>query len=276
MAAENEQAISEPRLEDFEGEEESFDDVQELTEDEWYTDSRRELDAPSSEQGESSGEAARVEGSQTDETGQAASIPPQGVAPVQPVQQPSYQQVQQPQAPAPSMEEMRSKLIDDIQKRFQFDDRQREALIDNPNEVLPKMLAEAYVGAYDEAMQSVYQNVPSLVEQQIATAVAAEKYERMFYDRWPGLAQRRETEAYVRQIGPAWRQANPGGSPTDFIEQVGNQISRMLGVESGAKRPAPPPAPAGAGRVAPTRNDTGAQRRSIFDLMAQDYDQGRW
>lgn len=180
----------------------------------------------------------------TSEAGGSEAAAPEGEASSQPSEE---AKPPEPPAPAPreqggqysaeDIQRMREKLIEDMTGRYsvQFTEQEREALKQNPHEVLasklPRLAAQMYVDAFEAVHQTLWSQLPDYVRSQTSAVVSSQEYERRFYERWPQLKDPKLSEAILR-IGRVYREVKPDAKPEEAIEEIGAQAVAMLGLNS--------------------------------------------
>ena len=196
-----------------------------------------------------------------------------------PAPQPPVEPQAKPAGP-PTTEEL-LKVREDIRKqirdRYTVPDEQKEALLTEPEKVLPDMASRIMMDTYDAVMASVVQQLPQLVAAVQQQFQASSSLEQRFYQAWPKLKDPKFRET-IRRVATTYRQLNPKAKPEQFIKEVGAQASFILGVPPDATqptqqqqqaRPAPRPAftPAAPGAAS---GGTPAQPTSFFDQLAKE------
>jgi hypothetical protein len=186
---------------------------------------------------------------------------------------------QQAQQPAESYDQLREKAYGELEKVYRPPEQEVENFLSDPGTVMAKMAARLHVAVLENVSQLVQQHMsrlPSVVEQQNLQRRQEETFWQKFDGRWPGL---RTADPQYRQkaalVGATYRQFKPAASETDFIEQVGAQLSLLLGVV-----PSQPQAPASSPPSPPTkpvsaRGGRGSGRQSAstpWDELARDFE----
>jgi len=161
---------------------------------------------------------------------------------------------QQPAYTPEQIEKARAQAIEQIEKRFQFTDEEREALHTEPDKVLPRLAARLQVETYEMVLAALQAALPALIGQAVQGYQVAQTAQSKFYERWPELNKPEYSET-IRQVSAQYRRAFPDASPEEAIEDIGRMVMRKLGIkpktpELKARPTSPPPrtyVPAGAG-----------------------------
>lgn len=118
---------------------------------------------------------------------------------------------------------------DEVQKRYEFSDEDKDEFHLNPENILPRMAAQVYVDVFESVLAAVNDMLPAKVTQlNSANLIAAQRTEE-FYTAWPGLKSV-EGQEKVIAIGAVYKQLNKEATPEQFIRDVGTQASVSLGI----------------------------------------------
>lgn len=162
----------------------------------------------------------------------------------------------------------RAQAIVDLTKHYSLDEKTREAYLEDPSAVLPKLLAQAHVNAVDAALHMVQQFLPQALQGYTSQAETQRSLTQRFYDRWPALRAHHPT---VTKLLKAHRAVSPQDTLEELIENVGLQASVKLklplqGVVAAPaatqpSQPSPftPAAPGGATRPKPASSNVWAE-----------------
>lgn len=164
---------------------------------------------------------------------------------------------QQAAAPAgPSVEEIRTQALQQIAQNISISEEEAAQLTENPEVVLPQLLARAQLGAFEQSFQTIMSRVPQLVQQAVSQGRQYEETVKAFYSRWPKLVGH---EQKVLQVTQAYRATNPTATVAQAIEDIGGMAHVWLKIPFADPAPAattpasaattPPPPPAGTGGV---------------------------
>jgi len=180
-------------------------------------------------------------------------VPPQQEAPSVP-EQPAAQ----PATPGPTREEMRAQAQAELEKRYALSKEDADAMISEPETVLPKLASQMYLDIFDNVMRDVQMYLPHAVQQINSYSQTAQKDEADFFTTWPDLKGHTDE---VMKIGQMYRRMYPQASKEQFIQEVGLQsmirlklpIQGQPGVQPAAppQRSAPYVPPQGGSAVAP-------------------------
>jgi hypothetical protein len=167
-------------------------------------------------------------------------------------------------------------VIEEISSRYSFSEEEAEALREEPEKVLPKIVGKLYVDVFDGVYAAVAQALPILVHTINQQASMVQRSEQQFYERWPAL--RTADRGRVVQIVKAFRQANPTAPLDRVIEDAGASAHIALGIPlpsaapnaSAPQAPSRPPMPAMPGASAAPL--PGNKQLSIWEEFASQED----
>lgn len=175
--------------------------------------------------------------------------------------------------------EGRDAAIEELSERYQFTQEEADLLMTKPEEVLPKMVARAYVDVFESVIGAIRQMLPGQVTQINQEYTANQERTQAFFGAFPALATE-EGQAEVVKIGKMYRELNPDASQDDFIKHVGVQASLSLGLPiPGVEQPSEPqddepvPAftPASSGGVTEVPTDP-RQSSNQFERLNAEWD----
>jgi hypothetical protein len=128
---------------------------------------------------------------------------------------------------------------------YAIDEETAQRLNDEPGVAIPQLMARVHVDSMVSTLGYVANQLPAMIDQALARRETRSSDEERFYDRWPGLKFEEHGEA-IGLIGNAYRQANPGATPEQFIRDVGAQTMVAFGLALGntpiVQEPEPTPA----------------------------------
>lgn len=201
-----------------------------LDEEDEVVDLDADAEAPSNEDAEDEQEEETDEGEGEEQTREAISdvVPEPDESDVaEPVVQEAV--VVPPVVPVKTTEEqqaefaeMRKKAEEELVNTFKLTEEQADSLIENPNEVLPQMMAKLYLDSYASIIQAVQANMPSMVQAVLAQSQTQQSAQQQFYTEWPQL-NKPEYQDTLKRVADSYRVANPSASTEDFIKEVGAQ-----------------------------------------------------
>lgn len=128
----------------------------------------------------------------------------------------------------------------------------------NPGEVLPKMLADVHMTVLTSVTQAIVHQLPSLMQTVYETSQSVSEGEKMFYDAWPTLKERKnQVHADAVRLAVDYRARNPNATPEQVIRDVGAMVHMqhripvpdMLGGAQGETPSVAPYQPAQGGGV---------------------------
>lgn len=157
--------------------------------------------------------------------------------------------------PSPTAEqiaEWRGKMLEQLKAQYALKPDQVNAMLTEPETVLPALLAEVHLRAMEQLAPTILQRVPQVVEQVSRAQQSANKVGQQFVDRWPELKPVLEADpnklGAIGQMAQTYRQLNPNATTEDLINKVGAMALVHFKVQPQATQPAPaaPAAPQAA------------------------------
>lgn len=241
------------------------------------------VEIPSGEDEEPAAQATEeeVEEPLVEETPQPSSKKgedPQPVAPQRPEApvQPSAEQIKQREEEAAAR---RLKLAEDLEKNFSgmLTEEDRDALMTEPEKVLPRLMAQASLHTLEQFRQTMGQELPQHLNRLTAEQKAAQELEEKFYSRWPKL--READKGTVERVVKGYvASAAQGVTPEQVIEEAGAMamVALRIPVEESApqknvqpqkSQPFTPAAPGGT-----VQRKVGAPpARNAFETLAEEF-----
>lgn len=134
----------------------------------------------------------------------------------------------------------------------QIDEATANAILDNPQEHLPKLLAKVQVTAERTIWENLHQVLPETVQNVLDTQRGEQKVQDTFFETWPKLKEYVDKNPGAAQTIQNLRttfESQPGVdqlSLEDKVNQVGAAAMVALGIPFGEAKPTPPNRPAGA------------------------------
>jgi len=153
--------------------------------------------------------------------------------------------------------EMRKNALEGLEKEYALSEADAQNFALEPEKVFPKLAAKIQLQAYEQAVQTVMQQVPQVVQAVVSQINAVRDVNTAFYGKWPKL---KGQEALVKRVAQVYGQINPQAEREKAIMDIGRQVSAMLGIPleetptvppPAAAPPPPTPAPTAATRSAP-------------------------
>jgi hypothetical protein len=92
------------------------------------------------------------------------------------------------------------------------------ALRNEPEKVLPKMLANMFYDMHGAIMQAVQASMPNMLQEVQTRASSVQAAEAEFHTAWPLLKDKGDL---VLRIGRAYKAANPGADRATMIREIG-------------------------------------------------------
>jgi len=180
--------------------------------------------------------------------------------------------------------EAKQKALTSLEEQFQLTEDQADALVTDPNTVLPQMLAKMYLDVYTNVMQGMQQQLPQMVHGVVQNSEVQARGKAAFHEAWPQLAKAEYSQT-VERIGEAYKQMNPKATREEFIQEVGAQawvalrlpLDELLAHTQAAPVPIADPkvttlrTPAAAGSV-PAAGKAPVQKQSnAFESLADEF-----
>lgn len=204
------------------------------------------------------------------------------VAPVQPqAPAPAVPEPTPAQAPAPAFEydAWRTQHLSGLEKHYALDAETAQAMLTEPETVLPKLAAQVHFEVTENVLKAVHQMMPGLITQLSRNTEVETKAQNAFFEKNPDL--KGVDQAKILQIGAMFRQVNPTADADTTIVTIGNMVRTALGLPAAGSAgqgaaptvPAQPvvqpfaPARGGGGGVAPRAP---AQANPWVDLIGDD------
>jgi hypothetical protein len=201
----------------------------------------------------------------------AAAVAPEPAQPAAPVQA-------APPAPTASPEELRGRYLQDLETAYGLSDADAQALLTEPEKVLPKLAAKMHLHVVDTVISAVMQNLPNAIQHIQQTRQTYSDAEEAFFSAWPALKDQKYRQTVYNSVA-AYRQLNPTAPMNEVIRAAGlNALitlrmpipQELLGQPAQAPV-APPPAftPANPGRG--VGGPTQVQSDNPFTTLAQEF-----
>lgn len=165
--------------------------------------------------------------------------PAQAAQPAQPAPQPTPEATPQPTAQkGPLTSEQiqeaykayEGEFLPKLEKAYALTEEQAEALTENLQTELPKLMARVHYNAQMSAYTGVMTQIPVIVEQMMEQSRSIQAAEDRFFGRWPSL-KKPEYQSQIMTTLQAYRNANPKATPEDVIEKAGVMAMITLGLD---------------------------------------------
>jgi len=146
--------------------------------------------------------------------------------------------------PGPDLQESRKQAMAELERRYALTEEDANAIISEPEKVLPRFFSRLYVDIFENVVNSLYSQMPQMVSSVNERTAAQTKDETDFYDAWPALKDPKYGD-FILRAGQMYRQLNPAASKEQFIQEVGAQAMFALRLPTESAPPAqePPAAP---------------------------------
>jgi len=142
----------------------------------------------------------------------------------------------------------RTAKVTQLESEYALDEASAQALLTEPELVLPKLAAKVHMEVLEHSMQAMQAMMPVMM-QQIQQHTASETQARsLFASINPDLADP-SYEAAIMQFGQVYRKVNPTAPAVEASKAIGNLVRAALGIVAPM---AEPPASQPAVAVAPT------------------------
>ncbi len=179
---------------------------------------------------------------------------------MQPPQEPS-----QPEQPPVDPAELEAKAIDHLMStEYALSEDDKNALISEPDTVLPRLAARMHVRMQVQTAQQLAQIIPAMIEQQLKQHTKVQGLEQSFFGQYPEL-NKPEYRDTVAQSLTMIRQVNPDASREEVMRDGAALAAVRLKVRLGDARPgAPVPATPQNMPLAPPINQQRPQPQGPF------------
>lgn len=172
---------------------------------------------------------------------------------------------------------------------YRLNDAQREALITEPETILPVIAAQLHVNLVQQLGETFRQQASQLIPQMIKSEIAASRAEQEFYGKYPGLSNPQFTPIVTNSIRLV-KQLNPNAKRNEVMDlaaAAAAQTLRSAGYGdvlygNSQQRPAPmqqqqrnPYTPA-AQSVQSGQMPVQQRAQNIWSDLANDDEGGRW
>lgn len=126
-----------------------------------------------------------------------------------------------PAPPEPSPVEWRKAAEENLAKYYGLSEEASMALLENPGQEVPKLLARVYVDAVEGTSQALAAHLPALMYRERERVKASEAAEDEFYRVWPGLKDRNDLREELVRTSEMYVRINPDHSLEQTIKGVG-------------------------------------------------------
>jgi hypothetical protein len=152
------------------------------------------------------------------------------------------QQPQQPQQPPPDPAQLEAQAIEQLSTtEYAMSEEDRNALISEPDTVLPKLAARMHVRMQVQMAQQLAHILPHMINQQIQQATKVQSLESSFFGQYPAL-NKPEYRDTVAQSLTMVRQFNPQATKDEVMRDGAALAAVRLRVQlDGAQQQSPPP-----------------------------------
>ncbi len=159
-----------------------------------------------------------------------------------------------PTEPAPSPEEVRTSVLEQMEKSYQFSEEDANLVRIEPEKALPKLAARLFVDIYEAISHGVYTQLPTIINTLSEQRASSTKHEGSFFEAFPELNKPEYAEQLGR-TGKFWRDQNPDATAEQAVQGIGTTAMAMLGLTKvevpvvetpPAVKPIPPSVPAAA------------------------------
>jgi len=173
-----------------------------------------------------------------------------------------------PEEQAQRRERFRSSLEEHYQRSLTEDDRNN--LITDPAQVVPKMMANAHMAIVEATIYGVMQEMPNVVRNYLARDSQQKRDEQEFFSMHKEL-DNAEGRAAAGRIAAAYLNANPAAKREVAIKEIGALTRQAMGIGVTAPVPMPPPPPSpAAGIGSPTMPTAKKPQGSVLEQFYED------
>ncbi len=148
-------------------------------------------------------------------------------------------------APAPSANPTeyaawRTAKVSQLEAEYALDEASAQALLTEPELVLPKLAAKVHMEVLEHSMQAMQAMVPVMMKQLQQHTEVESRARNLFASINPDLADPRYENA-IMQFGQVYRKVNPTAPADEASRAIGNLVRAALGVAAPAPMGNPPP-----------------------------------
>ena len=176
-----------------------------------------------------------------------------------------------------------------LAEQFKLTEAQEAALLENPNEVLPQMVADVYLDLFDNLVRTMQSQVPIMMQQTMQAQEQKKANEQKFFDAWPQLNMSKYMPT-INRIADNYRNMNPNADPEEAVKEIGaqawvalrlpldelikhtegyvpqqQQASNNVTEFSGGRKPS------GPGKASEAQNTPRAKPKNEFEQMADEF-----
>lgn len=178
-----------------------------------------------------------------------------------------------------AQEKARKDYFDKITAEYSLSEEDANAVVTDPEKVLPRVLAKVHMDVMDRMTAWVQTSLPYMLQSHSQQEAARQAHTKAFFDAWPEL-NKQEYGATVARTLTAYRQANPDAKAEDVIREGGvmalinlrlpmpERIMKSHNVNEA--EPAKPagftPAPTGSGAALPPKKPSD----NAFTVLAEE------
>lgn len=165
---------------------------------------------------------------------QSPAAPAEPVAPAQaptaPTPQSPAPEPQPAQAPQPALDynSWRTQQMGNLEKHYALDADTAQALLTEPETVLPRLAAQVHLEVTENVLKAVQQMVPGMIQQVNQSTVVETQAQEAFFSQNPDL--KGVDRAKILQIGAMFRQVNPNADANTAISTIGSMVRTALGM----------------------------------------------
>lgn len=163
------------------------------------------------------------------------STAPQVQAQPQPTAQPV---VTPPQTPQVDRDALRTQAMTQLQQQYRLGDDDSRRMLSEPEQVLPKVAAALHVAIAEDMARNIPQMVQNLVQSQIGQALAAQRAELEFFQKYPALG-RPEFRPIVEQNLRLAVQSAQGADRNTVMERGARLAALEIRSKFGVQAPQP-------------------------------------
>jgi len=151
---------------------------------------------------------------------QPPATPPKSETPPPAVETPPATPQKTPEEIKAEREQSRKKYFDELAQGYALSEEDANAVITDPEKVLPRLLAKVHMDVADRMAQWVATSFPHFMQAHSQRAQAVETSTKLFFSEWPEL-NKPEYAPVVARVLSGYRQANPTASAEDVIREGG-------------------------------------------------------
>jgi len=135
-----------------------------------------------------------------------------------------------------SAEEMKQEVLAKLAAQYKLSDELAQAMLTEPELVLPKVAAQLHLEVARNVLQSVKNELPQMVQGLQQHQEAEHMAEQIFFKENPDL-QDAKFRAGILGMGQVYRQLNPKADSAEASKAIGQMVRTAFGLKAPEKAP---------------------------------------